>query len=149
MSTDARDNIPPYIDPSTVPIGRELGILFGFILTSLVIMTVYTVIWRSIERREEDRDRLRKERLIAQGVHHGRGGLHEKMLDQEVLRARAELPGHSTLGLRELGSGQAGVGERSRSHSRVGERERSIPRRCHGEDEVIRSRGGSRMREVL
>ncbi|KAL2829651.1 hypothetical protein BJY01DRAFT_240598 [Aspergillus pseudoustus] len=117
MSTDRGDNIPPYIDPSTVPIGRELGILFGFISASLVIMAVYTVLWRGIERREEDRDRLRKERLVAQGVHHGRGGLHEKMLDQEVLRARAE--------------------------------DRSIPRRARGDGEIVRSRGGSRMREVL
>ncbi|KAL2819139.1 hypothetical protein BJX63DRAFT_428792 [Aspergillus granulosus] len=144
--SERRDNIPPYVDPSTVPLGRELGILFGFLLASLVIMAVYTVIWRcggaAIERREEARDRLRKERLVAQGVHHGRGGLHEKMLDQEVLRPRAELPGHSTLGIRE-------IGERSRSPSRVRERERSIPRRGREEEEVVRSRRGSRMREAL
>jgi hypothetical protein len=63
------------------------------------------------------------------------------MLDQEVLRARAELPGHTGLSIGELGG-------RSRSHSRVGEREGSIPRRGRGE-EGVRERRGSRMREVL
>jgi hypothetical protein len=46
MSDRAGDNIPPYVDPSSVPIARELGILFGFLLASLVIMAVYTVLWR-------------------------------------------------------------------------------------------------------
>ncbi|KAL3445593.1 hypothetical protein BJX65DRAFT_309796 [Aspergillus insuetus] len=142
MSDRAGDNIPPYVDPSSVPIARELGILFGFLLASLVIMAIYTVLWRAFERREEDRDRLRKERLVAQGVHHGRGGLHEKMLDQEVLRARAELPGHTGLSIGELGG-------RSTSHSRVAEREGSIPRRGRGETDGVRERGGSRMREFL
>jgi hypothetical protein len=70
--------------------------------------------------------------------------LHEKMLDQEVLRARAELPGHT--GHTGLSIGE--LGGRSRSHSRVGEREGSIPRRGRGE-EGVRERRGSRMREVL
>ncbi|KAL4968385.1 uncharacterized protein BDV14DRAFT_153507 [Aspergillus stella-maris] len=89
-----RENIPPEIPSSEVPIGRELGILFGFLFASLVIMAVYTVIWRAIERRVEIQDRLRRESLVAKGVHHGRGGLHEKMLDREVFMGRAELPDH-------------------------------------------------------
>jgi hypothetical protein len=48
MSDRAGDNIPPYVDPSSVPIARELGILFGFLLASLVIMAVYTVLWRGM-----------------------------------------------------------------------------------------------------
>ncbi|KAL4958060.1 hypothetical protein BDW69DRAFT_126659 [Aspergillus filifer] len=89
-----RENIPREILSSEVPIGRELGILFGFLFASIVIMAVYTVIWRAIERRVETQDRLRRESLIAKGVHHGRGGLHEKMLDREVFMGRAELPDH-------------------------------------------------------
>lgn len=61
----------------------------------------------AIERREEERDRLRREKLVARGVHHGRGGIHEKMLDQEVFMGRAELPVHGH-----------GPGSRSQSRTR-------------------------------
>ncbi|KAL2862740.1 uncharacterized protein BJX67DRAFT_290926 [Aspergillus lucknowensis] len=117
------DNIPGYVDPSSVPIGRELGILFGFVAASLVITAVYSLIWRAVERRDEERDRLRKERLVARGVHHGRGGLHEKMLDQEVLRVRAELPVHADGGATELG-GEEGINVVG--GARVREREREM-----------------------
>ncbi|KAL5000314.1 hypothetical protein BDV10DRAFT_162460 [Aspergillus recurvatus] len=90
-NTNAHNNIPPEIPSSSVPIARELGILFGFLLASLVIMAVYTVIWRGIERAEEEKDRVRRERLVAQGVHHGRGGIHEKMLNQDIFMGRAGL----------------------------------------------------------
>ncbi|KAL4912264.1 hypothetical protein BDW62DRAFT_195060 [Aspergillus aurantiobrunneus] len=45
-SPGIRENIPSEVPSSSVPIGRELGILFGFLLASVVIMTVYAVIWR-------------------------------------------------------------------------------------------------------
>ncbi|RDW78605.1 uncharacterized protein DSM5745_05457 [Aspergillus mulundensis] len=88
-NANAYNNIPPEIPSSSVPIARELGILFGFLLASLVIMGVYAVIWRGVERAEEEKDRVRRQRLIAQGVHHGRGGIHEKMLNQEFFNGRA------------------------------------------------------------
>ncbi|KAL6239725.1 hypothetical protein BDW75DRAFT_236325 [Aspergillus navahoensis] len=87
-NTNAHNNIPPEIPSSSVPIARELGILFGFLLASLVIMAVYAVIWRSFELAEEEKDRVRRERLVAQGVHHGRGGIHEKMLNQDTFNGR-------------------------------------------------------------
>lgn len=46
--TSRGDHIPPEILSSEVPIGRELGILFGFLIASLVIMSVYAVVWRGI-----------------------------------------------------------------------------------------------------
>ncbi|KAL4980070.1 hypothetical protein BDW66DRAFT_147512 [Aspergillus desertorum] len=88
ISTNAHNNIPPEIPSSSVPIARELGILFGFLLASLVIMAVYAAIWRSIEHAEEEKNRVRRERLVAQGVHHGRGGIHEKMLNQDAFMER-------------------------------------------------------------
>ncbi|KAL4787922.1 hypothetical protein BJX76DRAFT_249013 [Aspergillus varians] len=113
------DNIPPRILSSDVPIARELGVLFGFLLASLVMMSVYAVIWRAVERREEERDRLRRQNLIARGVHHGRGGIHEKMLDQEAFLGRAELPVHG------LGYGSSQSHARSQSQSRGEGRRRS------------------------
>ncbi|KAL5048195.1 hypothetical protein BDW71DRAFT_26451 [Aspergillus fruticulosus] len=88
-NTNAHNNIPPEIPSSSVPIARELGILFGFLLASLLIMAVYAVTWRGIERAEEEKDRVRRERLVAQGIHHGRGGIHEKMLNQDVSMGQA------------------------------------------------------------
>lgn len=46
--TSRGDHIPPEILSSEVPIGRELGILFGFLIASLVIMSVYAVVWRGM-----------------------------------------------------------------------------------------------------
>ncbi|KAL4817335.1 hypothetical protein BDW67DRAFT_160292 [Aspergillus spinulosporus] len=105
-NTNAHNNIPPEIPSSSVPIARELGILFGFLLASLVIMGVYAVIWRGIERAEEEKDRVRRERLVAQGIHHGRGGIHEKMLNHDVFMGR---PG----GLRSDGVHRTGDGNGS------------------------------------
>ncbi|KAL4760598.1 uncharacterized protein BDW70DRAFT_150722 [Aspergillus foveolatus] len=111
---NAHNNIPPEIPSSSVPIARELGILFGFLLASLVIMGVYAVIWRGIERAEEEKDRVRRERLVAQGVHHGRGGIHEKMFNQDVLIGRPE-------GLRSDGVHRTGDGdERARRNGAGG-----------------------------
>ncbi|KAL4753245.1 hypothetical protein BDW72DRAFT_169161 [Aspergillus terricola var. indicus] len=104
--TNAHNNIPSEIPSSSVPIARELGILFGFLLASLVIMGVYAVIWRGIERAEEEKDRVRRERLLAQGVHHGRGGIHEKMLNQDGFKGRSE-------GLRSDGVHGTGDGNES------------------------------------
>ncbi|KAI9373681.1 hypothetical protein BJX61DRAFT_373553 [Aspergillus egyptiacus] len=121
------DNIPPST-VSTVSIAREIGILFGFLVASLVIMAVYAVIWRFVERREEQRDKLRREQLVARGVHHGRGGLHEKMLDHEVFMARAELPVRER---REIGGAEVEVEAgraRDVSMSRMREREMSASR---------------------
>ncbi|KKK15369.1 hypothetical protein AOCH_005162, partial [Aspergillus ochraceoroseus] len=77
------DNIPPFVE--NVPVARELGILFAFLVPSLVIIAVYALLWRVVQQRGEERDRLRREQLVAQGVHHGRGGLHETILDHEIL----------------------------------------------------------------
>ncbi|KKK14928.1 hypothetical protein ARAM_004802, partial [Aspergillus rambellii] len=107
------DNIPPFVE--NVPVARELGILFAFLVPSLVIIAVYALVWRGklgytlqhillnwserertvsyadhdhdivVQQRGEERDRLRREQLVAQGVHHGRGGLHETILDHEIL----------------------------------------------------------------
>ncbi|KAL4878860.1 hypothetical protein BJY04DRAFT_105879 [Aspergillus karnatakaensis] len=145
------NNIPPYIPPSSVPIARELGILFGFLLASLVIMGVYAVIWRAIERRDTEKDAIRKARLVAQGVHHGRGGLHEKMLDREGYLRRVELPGN---GSRSIDGGRNGNGNlngngdrarsangrRERNGSRAGRmdaslRDGSVPRGGYGYEE--------------
>jgi hypothetical protein len=57
-----------------------------------------------IERAEEEKDRVRRERLVAQGVHHGRGGIHEKMLNQDVFMGRSE-------GLRSGGVHRTGDGD--------------------------------------
>lgn len=46
--THRGDHIPPEILSSEIPIGRELGILFGFLIASLVIMSVYAVVWRGM-----------------------------------------------------------------------------------------------------
>ncbi|KAL2829237.1 hypothetical protein BDW59DRAFT_38269 [Aspergillus cavernicola] len=45
MSNNKASNIPPRIPSSSISIARELGILFGFLLASLVIMAVYAVVW--------------------------------------------------------------------------------------------------------
>lgn len=73
----------------------------------------------AIERREEERDRLRREKLVARGVHHGRGGIHEKMLDQEVFMGRAELPVH---GSRSQSRTRRGEGDEDEAWARTGER---------------------------
>lgn len=88
----------------------------------------------AIERREEERDRLRREKLVARGVHHGRGGIHEKMLDQEVFMGRAELPVHGH-----------GPGSRSQSRTRREEGDEDGTRARTGE-EVMNGGSGGRAR---
>ncbi|KAL4801169.1 hypothetical protein BDV19DRAFT_384180 [Aspergillus venezuelensis] len=157
-----RENIPPEIPSSEVPIGRELGILFGFLFASIVIMAVYTVIWRAIERRVETQDRLRRESLVAKGVHHGRGGLHEKMLDREVFMGRAELPDHDgddysdfdkngDMGMDGTGIG-VGIrpGIRSQSRTRMSVRDESQTRIGSSTGSGVQSPGvGSRVQSPL
>ncbi|KAI9039645.1 uncharacterized protein KD926_009238 [Aspergillus affinis] len=122
--TNLPDNIPPYTPMSSL--GHELGILFGFLVACFVIMGVYIVVWRVIERREEHREKVRREELTAKGIHHGRGGVHEKMMDRDRIAPfeRAELPGYfggvGTAPRVVLGAGGAtAAGSSSRAHNNM------------------------------
>jgi hypothetical protein len=79
-----------------------LFFILGFISNLQSNMRYERII--GIERAEEEKDRVRRERLVAQGVHHGRGGIHEKMLNQDVLMGRPE-------GLRSDGVHRTGDGD--------------------------------------
>ncbi|OOF91678.1 hypothetical protein ASPCADRAFT_134222 [Aspergillus carbonarius ITEM 5010] len=80
--TDTPHNIPPYTPMTSL--GQELGVLFGFLSACLVVMAVYVYFWRAVERREEQAQKLRREMLLNRGIHHGRGGIHEKMINQTL-----------------------------------------------------------------
>ncbi|KAA8648223.1 uncharacterized protein ATNIH1004_004106 [Aspergillus tanneri] len=127
-------NIPPYTPMSSL--GHELGILFGFLAACFVVIAVYIVLWREgktvIERREEQRERLRKEQLTAKGIHHGRGGVHEKMMDRDRIAPfeRVELPG----GQYPHSSGDVGIGVGGSSRANV--TMRNLERRLEREMEM-------------
>ncbi|PYI06799.1 hypothetical protein BO78DRAFT_418447 [Aspergillus sclerotiicarbonarius CBS 121057] len=78
--TDTPSNIPPYTPMTSL--GHELGVLFGFLSACFVVMAVYVYFWRAAEHREEHAQALRREMLLNRGIHHGRGGIHEKMMNQ-------------------------------------------------------------------
>ncbi|PWY72251.1 hypothetical protein BO94DRAFT_589828 [Aspergillus sclerotioniger CBS 115572] len=79
---DTPHNIPPYTPMTSL--GHELGVLFGFLSACFVVMAVYVYFWRAAERREDQAQKLRREMLLNRGIHHGRGGIHEKMLNQTL-----------------------------------------------------------------
>ncbi|KAE8146351.1 hypothetical protein BDV25DRAFT_143798 [Aspergillus avenaceus] len=105
---DIPKNIPPYTPMSSL--GHELGILFGFLAACFIVMGLYVMLWRSMERREALREKVRREQFAAR-LHSSRGAGPEK--PHEV--RRAELPGHTTSGFGELASNitmSAGSGAR-------------------------------------
>ncbi|RAL04772.1 uncharacterized protein BO80DRAFT_441623 [Aspergillus ibericus CBS 121593] len=85
--TDTPSNIPPYTPMTSL--GHELGVLFGFLTACFVVMAVYVYFWRAAETREEHAQSLRREMLLNRGIHHGRGGIHEKMMNQFSTTATA------------------------------------------------------------
>lgn len=105
-----------------------------------------TTIFSVIERREEQREKLRKEELTAKGIHHGRGGVHEKMMDRDRIAPfeRAELPGYFGGVAMAPGVvlGGGAVGSSSRVHGDIGMSR--LGRRSEREMEMEVLRMGSR-----
>ncbi|PWY88981.1 hypothetical protein BO70DRAFT_359284 [Aspergillus heteromorphus CBS 117.55] len=63
-------------------LGHELGTLFGFLSACFVVMGVYVYFWRAAEHRDEKAEQLRRQMLLTRGIHHGQGGVREKILLQ-------------------------------------------------------------------
>lgn len=117
MSKQTSVSLPHHF-PKTTPIkslGREFGILFGFLGACLVTMVLYAVVWQAIQRRDTHKERIRRKELRARGYPYNHRPLQdgselpEKMLDRDpIFSGRAELPPEGQIA--ELGGGDSNGG---------------------------------------
>ncbi|MCJ1311192.1 hypothetical protein MMC25_004863 [Agyrium rufum] len=59
----------PYVPiPS---IGHELGVLFGFASSMVIVMTVYYFMWKAGQKRSAAKEAARREALAQRGIYEG------------------------------------------------------------------------------